>query len=330
MKEQLINQILFCMQDMLHNDQMAILKNTLQSVLFSYKIESKQQEIMVLNDCWREDLNDYLMAKALEGKSPTTIQRYRYELTRLLGYLNKSLKKIRSDDISEYMRVYKKLRNVSNQTLKNVRACYSSFFVWIHSRGRINKNPMAMVEQIKVEKKLKKAFSDTERELLSRNCKNVRDKAIIEFLYSTAVRVSELSQLNITDIRFGSKDMIVYGKGNKERMVYLNEKAHMYLKEYLETRTDNNPALFVSEKAPHQRLTKNGIEDIVRRIGKAVNVKAYPHRFRRTAATNALNRGMPVQEVAKLLGHAKLETTMEYCTVEQESVQFHHKKYLSA
>ena len=163
-----------------------------------------------------------------------------------------------------------------------------------------------------------------------RQCKSIRDKAILECFYSTAVRVSELSALDQNDIRFSSKDLTVFGKGAKERITYLNERSHMYLKEYLESRTDDNPALFVSEKHPHKRLTKAGLEDIVRRIGQRAGVHAYPHRFRRTAATNALNRGMSVQEVAKLLGHSKLETTMEYCTVEQESVQFHHKKYLSA
>lgn len=189
---------------------------------------------------------------------------------------------------------------------------------------------MAQVEQIKVEKKIRKPYSDTEREKMLRNCRTLRDKAMLEFLYSTAVRVSELAALNISDVRFGTRDMIVFGKGAKERVVYLNERSNLYLLEYLEGRTDSNPALFVSERAPHRRLTKSGIEDIVRKTGQKSGVHAFPHRFRRTAATNALNRGMPVQEVAKLLGHSKLETTMEYCTVEQESVKFHHGKYLSA
>ena len=164
-----------------------------------------------------------------------------------------------------------------------------------------------------------------------RSCTTLRDKAMLEFLYSTAVRVSELARLDRKDIRFGTKDIIVYGKGSKERRVYLNDRTNMYMREYLQSRTDDNPALFVGVKAPHRRVTKAGVEDAIRRIGRRAGVeKAHPHRFRRTALTNALNRGMPLQEAMILAGHAKPETTMRYCTVEQEAVQFHHRKYLSA
>lgn len=330
MKEQLVNRILYCMQEVLCEEQLKELKSVLQSVLCTYRVEAKRQELRVQDCSWQGDLEDYLMAIALEGKSPETVKRYRYELSRLLSYINKRVADINNTDISGYMRAYKRIRNICNQTLKNVRAVYNSFFVWLRDRNRIGSNPMALVEQIKVEKKLKKPYTDTERELMLRSCKTIRDKAVLEFFYSTAVRVSELAALNKEDIRFTTKDLVVYGKGAKERVTYLNERSNMYLKEYLESRTDDNPALFVSEKAPHQRLTKNGLEDLIKRVGRRVDVHAYPHRFRRTAATNALNRGMPVQEVAQLLGHAKLETTMVYCTVDRESVQFHHKRHLSA
>lgn len=330
MKERMINQVLYGMQEILGDGQLSELKTVLQNVLCEYRVEPENQEVMVLDDSWRDDLESYLMAKALEGKSVATLKRYRYELNRLLSYVNKAVEKIRPGDISGYMRAYKRARGISNQTLKNIRAVFSSFFGWLRDRDRVRKNPMVQVEQIKVEKKIRKPYSDTEREKMLRNCRSLRDKALLEFLYSTAVRVSELSALNISDVRFGTRDMVVFGKGAKERVVYLNERSNMYLLEYLESREDSNPALFVSERYPHERLTKSGIEDIVRKTGRKVGVHAFPHRFRRTAATNALNRGMPVQEVAKLLGHSKLETTMEYCTVEQESVKFHHGKYLSA
>lgn len=330
MKEQLINRILYSMQDVITNEQLTELKNVLQNVFCTYRIESEKAELKVVNKEWLEDLEGYLIARTLEGKSTATIDRYRYELSRLLSYIDKAVSDITEADISGYMRMYKKLRNISNQTLKNIRAVFSSFFSWLRDRDKIRRNPMILVEQVKVERKIKKPYTDTERELMMRNCKSIRDKAMMEFMYSTAVRVSELTALNRDDIRFVSKDLTVFGKGAKERVTYLNERSHMYLQEYLESRTDDNPALFVSEKMPYQRLTKNGIEDLIKRIGQKADVHAYPHRFRRTAATNALNRGMPVQEVAQLLGHSKLETTMLYCTVERESVQFHHKKYLSA
>ena len=328
--EHKILEVLRRMQAVLQENQMRELKNALNIVFANCSIV-EETAIRVNDRSWLVDLEDFLMSKALEGKSAETVKRYRYELKRLLSYINKAVYSVTAGDISSYMRAYKRLRQVSNQTLQNVRAVYSSFFAWLRDRGRIRKNPMQLVENIKIEKVLKKPYTDEERELLLRNCKTLRDKAMMEFLYSTAVRVSELARLNREDIHFSRKDLVVWGKGAKERRVYINDRTNMYLREYLQSRTDAEAALFVSVKSPHRRLTKAGIEDIIRRIGNRAQVeKAHPHRFRRTAATNALNRGMPVQEVAELLGHANLQTTMRYCTVSQDSVQYHHRKYLSA
>lgn len=328
--EQKIMEVLRRMQVVLRENQLQELRSVLQMVFADCSLV-EETKLCLVDDSWMGDLEDFLMSKALEGKSPDTVRRYRYELSRLLSYINKGVQNITDADISGYMRAYKRIRGISNQTLKNVRAVYSSFFGWLRDRDRIRKNPMALVEDIKVEKVLKKPYSDEERERMLRECTTLRDKAMLEFLYSTAVRVSELAKLNRDDIHFGSRDLIVFGKGAKERRVYLNERTCMYLKEYLSVRTDNNLALFVSAKSPHERLTKAGIEDIIRRLGKNAGVKkAHPHRFRRTALTNALNRGMPIQEAMILAGHAKPETTMRYCTVDQEAVQYHHKKYLSA
>lgn len=291
----------------------------------------QETDLQVVDRSWEADLEEFLMSKALEGKASKTVKQYRYELVRLLTYINKPVKNIDSGDISGFMRTYKMIRKVANQTLKNVRAVYSSFFGWLRDRDRIRRNPMVLVESIKVEKKIRKPYTDEERERMLRKCSSLRDKALLEFLYSTAVRVSELSEINREDIRYANKELIVYGKGAKERTVYINERTNMYLKEYLESRKDNNPALFVGSKKPNSRLTKTGIEDIIRRIGEKAGVEnAHPHRFRRTALTNALNRGMPLQEAMIFAGHAKSETTMRYCTVNQEGVRYHHFKYLSA
>lgn len=328
--EQKIMEVLRRMQDILKESDLRELRNVLQMVFAGCGLV-EETGICLVDDSWMEDLEDFLMSKALEGKSPDTVRRYRYELSRLLSYINKGIKDITDADVSGYMRVYKRIRGISNQTLKNVRAVYSSFFGWLRDRDRIRKNPMVLVEDVKVEKVLKKPYSDEEREKMLRKCTTLRDKAMLEFLYSTAVRVSELARLNRDDIHFSSKDLIVFGKGAKERRVYINERTNMYLKEYLSSRADENPALFVGLKSPHERLTKAGIEDSIRRIGRSAGVnRAHPHRFRRTALTNALNRGMPIQEAMILAGHAKPETTMGYCTVDQEAVKYHHKKYLSA
>lgn len=328
--ERKIMEVLRRMQTVIDEVQLNELKNVLNMVFAGCEL-AENTELRVVDRSWAGDLEDFLMSKALEGKSTETVNRYRYELNRLLSYVNKGVSDILPGDISGYMRMYKKIRQVSNQTLKNVRTVYSSFFTWMRDRDRIRKNPMILVEDIKVEKIIKKPFTDEERERMFRSCTNLRDKAMLEFLYSTAVRVSELTRINREDIRFGSKDLIVYGKGSKERKVYLNERTNMYIKEYLQSRTDDNPALFSGTRAPHERMTKAGVEDAIRRIGRRAGVKkAHPHRFRRTSITNALNRGMPLQEAMKFAGHAKAETTLLYSDIDQEAVQYHHKIYLSA
>lgn len=331
MKEKVVLAILRRMQIHLTEQQLQVLKNNIEMELMDYQIVKEKQEIIVQERGWLYDLEDYLMARALEGKSVRTVKQYQYELQRMLSYVNKDVHKIRDTDISRYMTAYKRIRKVSNQTLKNIRAYFSSFFGWLRDRGRIKRNPMTMVEVIKVEKKIKKPYSDEERELLFRMGKRGRDKAIMETLYSTAVRVSELRGLNRQDINFYDNSAVVLGKGGKERVVYFNQRSALYLREYLDSRVDSDPALFVSCKSPYKRLSEQGIENIIKRTGQLAGVeKAHPHRFRRTAATNALNRGMPVQEVAAMMGHSKVDTTMIYCTVDQEGVRYHHKKYLSA
>ena len=328
--ERKITEVLRLMQPVINEEQLGELKNVMNMVFAGCELQ-ENTSLQVVDDSWRDDMEDFLMSKTLEGRSPETIKRYRYEMNRLLSYINKGVTDILPGDISGYMRMYKRIRQVSNQTLKNVRTVYNSFFAWLRDRDRIRKNPMILVEDIKVEIVIQKPFSDEERERMFRACTNLRDKALLEFLYSSAVRVSELARLDKIDIRFSSKDLIVYGKGGKERRVYINDRTNMYMREYLQSRTDDTPALFAGVRAPHARMTKAGIEDAVRRIGCRAGVeKAHPHRFRRTALTNVLNRGMPLQEAMILAGHAKPETTMRYCTVDQEAVQYHHKKYLSA
>lgn len=328
--EEKIMDVLRRMQMILNEEQLRELKEVLQMTFTGCRV-IQETDLQVVDRSWEVDLEEFLMSKALEGKASKTVKQYRYELVRLLTYINKPVKNIDSGDISGFMRAYKMIRKVANQTLKNVRAVYSSFFGWLRDRDRIRRNPMVLVESIKVEKKIRKPYTDEERERMLRKCNSLWDKALLEFLYSTAVRVSELSEINREDIRYSNKELIVYGKGAKERTVYINERTNMYLKEYLESRKDNDPALFVGSKKPNSRLTKTGIEDIIRRIGEKAGVEnAHPHRFRRTALTNALNRGMPLQEAMIFAGHAKSETTMRYCTVNQEGVRYHHFKYLSA
>ena len=237
-----------------------------------------------------------------------------------------------------YLTTYKNIRKVSNTYLNNIRRVFSSFFGWLNNKGFISNNPAIGLEAIKTEKKIRKGFSDEELDKLKRACNQKRDLALIEFMYSTGVRASELVSLNKGDIDYYRKSAIVYGKGNKEREVYLTPIACSYLKEYLDARKDNNDAndaLFVSSRFPYKRLSVAGVERILKKLGENAGVEnVHPHRFRRTMATNILNKGMPIEEVIEevkeLLGHSKLDTTMIYCTVNKENVKHTHQRLMSA
>ena len=327
MIEQVVSQVLI---GMMGND-MGELKHILYEVLTGYDIAKKSTEIQTVDTSWKNELADFLVRKRVEGRSEGTIEQYKLHLKRMLQYINKPVCEITETDLFVYLSSYKKLRNVSSIYLDNIRLVFSSFFGWLTNKGYIGKNPAAGLEPIKSEKRIKRPLSDIELEILRRKCVVKRDISIIEFLYSTGVRVSELVALNRQDIDFERMDAVVYGKGAKERDVYLTAATCMYLKEYLDSRSDDNEALFVGLRAPHKRLTVSGVEEILRKLGKNTGIdRVHPHRFRRTMATNILNKGMPIEEVKEILGHVKLDTTMIYCQINKENVKHHHKKYMSA
>lgn len=332
MKQKIIGNVLNKMEGMLNDEQLVALNNALYSELIDCDIKEKTFGVVEIENDWKIDLRDFLLQKKLEGKADSTIKQYRYQLTKLLSYLNKKTSDIVSDDILKYMMDYKRCRkNVSNRSFENMRLCFSSFFRWALSYKRTAKDVMSMVGKIKCEKLLKKPFSDEELEVLHTSATSTRDKAMIQFLYSTAVRVSEMCALNRNDIKFNDNELVIFGKGSKERVVYLNAKSSLYLREYLKERTDNNPALFVSLRKPYDRLSVSGVENILRKLGSKCGIKnVHPHRFRRTAATNALNRGMELQYVKTMLGHISTDTTMLYCNVQNANVKFAHNKFLTA
>ncbi len=331
MKSEIINRVLQTMTGIISMEQMKQLKGALYMAMQGYEVTRTHTEVMRPNRGYEYFLNIYLDRKRTEGKSERTLIQYRLHLARMLQVVNKDIREIGEDDLFCYLTKYKRYRAVSNVYLDNIRLVFSAFFGWLNNKGYIPKNPAAGLEPIKAERRLKKPLSDEELENLRRTCERERDLALIEFLYSTGVRVSELAALNRQDIDFLEKKVVVYGKGSKERETYLTATSCMHLREYLQSRTDDNEALFVSLKAPHQRLTVAGIEDILRKLGQKTGiVKVHPHRFRRTMATNVLKKGMPLEEVKELLGHTKLDTTMIYCTVSRENVKHSHQKYMSA
>lgn len=274
-------------------------------------------------------LQEFLDVKALEGCSKVTIENYKFNLNKFLLGVGKDPTEIATQDIRKYLADYKRERGVSNTTLDNMRRVFQSFFTWMHREGYIIKDPCAAVNKIRADKIIKNPYSDEEMELMREAAKNLREKAIIEVLYSTGMRIGELEKLNKDDIDFVNGKAIVFGKGAKEREVYFNVKAQLALKKYLENRNDNNEALFVGLQSPYNRLKVSTYEKILRELGGRCGVHCHPHRFRRTCATILLNKGMPIQEVSKVLGHAKLETTLIYCEINQQSVAANHKKYMN-
>ena len=329
MKDEIIYEILQHLTD-LRQDQLSKVKESIRIVLCQYEIKPKDTSLQIVNNSSLHYLNLYLASCEQAGKSPGTIEQYRYHLSRLLSYLNKDIGQITDDDLYMYMYRYRHERPVSATYLNLLRLIFNGFFKWLVKKRKIMLNPVDGIDAIKTRQTIKKPINPTEMEQLRSTCKHERDLAIIECLYSSALRASELLSLNRSDISFSDGDIIVLGKGNKERVAYLNARANVHLKRYLDSRTDDNPALFVSIKAPHHRLTRSGLEEIVRNIGRNASVEnIHPHRFRRTSATDLLNVGMPIEQVQELLGHKSIETTRRYCSVTKEAVKHNHKRFMN-
>lgn len=327
-QEELINDLILCMQPAMDQQQLYLLKNTLTIKLHDYNLEKKTTALSVLDNSSESMLKRFIATKRLEGKSEETLHRYHDICNNMINTLSKPLYQIETDDLRFYLASYQHQRKVSNRTLDGMRRCFSSFFSWLSAEGLINRNPCAALSQIKYTKVIKKPFSAEDMERLKRACISIRDLALIEFLYASGCRVSEVVRLNRSDINFLNRDAIVLGKGNKERTIYLTPVALMHLNDYLSTRTDENPCLFASLKSPYKRLSKSGIEATLKTIGKRAGVQnVHPHRYRRTLATNLLDRGANIQDVAAVLGHEDLKTTQIYCHINQNNVRSAYEKY---
>lgn len=331
MKDEIVSSVLQEMMSFLNNEQLIALKETLRAKLCKYDIKEKETGLMRIDNNAMNYLQVFVNSFRQNGKSEGTVEQYQGHLGRMLSYIGKNVQEIVDDDLIDYMHKYRQLRKVSGRYLNNMRLVFNSFFRWLQRRKVIQRNPVDGLEPIKYRQTVKKPLSPEELEKVRCACERERDLAIVEFLYSSAVRVSELTALNRDDICWESDDVMVLGKGNKEREVYLNARAHLHLRQYLESREDDNPALFVGEREPHERLTRAGVEYIIKKLGVAAGVdNVHPHRFRRTSATDLLRMGMPIEQVQELLGHTKIETTRIYCTVTKEQVKSSHRRYMSA
>jgi len=301
--------------------------NKLQEVLLQTFSKNTIQKEEISND---EYLRLFLDAKRIEGCSERTIKYYSVTVVRMLQKIETPVRKISTEEIRKYLVDYQKINDCSKVTVDNVRRNISSFFSWLEEEDYILKSPMRRIHKIKTKQPVKEIISDEAIELLRDHCQCPRDLAMIDLLYSTGIRVGELVNLNISDIDFEARECIVFGKGDKERKVYFDAKAKLHLLNYLHKRDDDNPALFVTLDAPHERLKISGVEIRIRTLGRKLNMgKIHPHKFRRTMATRAIDKGMPIEQVQKLLGHSQIDTTMQYAIVNQTNVKTSHQKFIA-
>lgn len=321
-----INEVLKQLEGKVDEKQLKTIERTLYRCLKNKEIREKK---VVLPKDNNEALDFFIAAKKIEGCSIKSLNYYYTTLVKMLDKVNVIYFSITTEDIRTYLSDYKENSGVSKATIDNMRRIISSFFSWLENEDYIMKSPARRIRKVRVGKIVKEIYTEENIELMRQNCKNARDLAIIDMLYSTGMRVGELVRLNISDIDFENKECVVLGKGNKQRKVYFDAKTKIHLQQYLNSRKDTDPALFVSQLYPYNRLKISGVEIALRKIGEKLHIsKVHPHKFRRTLATKAIDKGMPIEQVQHLLGHTKIDTTLGYAMVDDENVKISHKKFL--
>ena len=306
------------MLSVLDNAQMELLSEVLEMCMESISIEDE-----------RNYIDDFIAAKRIEGRSDKTLEYYKSVIEKTVDGIGKPVKNITTDDLRKYLSDYQERKGSSKVTIDNMRRILSSFFGWLEDEELIIKSPVRRIHKVKASKVIKETYTDEELERMRDSCEEIRDVALIDFLASTGMRVGELVQLNIADIDFEERECTVLGKGDKERIVYFDVRSKLHLKQYIEARNDDDPALFVSLNAPHNRLEIGGVESRLRKIGKDLGIdNVHPHRFRRTLATVAIDKGMPIEQLQQLLGHQRIDTTLQYAMVKQSNVKIAHRKYI--
>ena len=321
MNQEIINEVLCQMIPHLSNDQIVLLKNVLEgAMLKSGTCSDQSDEVLV---------DSFIAAKRLEGCSERTLVFYKNTIDKMLESIKKNIKAITTEDLRGYLSEYQNSNMVSKVTIDNIRRNLSSFFSWLEDENYILKSPVRRIHRVKAMTSVKETYTDEDLERLRDNCTELRDLALIDILASTGMRVGELVRLNRVDINFNERECVVFGKGDKERIVYFDARTKIHLQNYLDDRIDNNPALFVGLKQPYNRLKIGGVELRLKRMGNAIQVdKVHPHKFRRTMATTAIDKGMPIEQVQKLLGHEKIDTTLHYAMVKQSNVKNAHRRYI--
>ena len=314
--------------------QVLFVKQRMVSVLDNAQMEILVEALEVCiddgcKDDGRDYLGDFIAAKRIEGRSEKTLEYYKSVIEKTVESIGKTVKHITTEDLRQYLSNYQNKKGSSKVTIDNMRRILSSFFGWLEDEELIIKSPVRRIHKVKSSKNIKETYTDEELEKMRNSCKEIRDVALIDLLASTGMRVGELVQLNIEDIDFEERECTVLGKGDKERIVYFDVRSKLHLKQYIDSRSDDNPALFVSLFDPHDRLRIGGVESRLRKIGKILGIdNVHPHRFRRTLATVAIDKGMPIEQLQQLLGHQRIDTTLQYAMVKQSNVKMAHRKYI--
>ncbi len=329
MKERFKNDLLLLLNTYVDTETLMEIDQKLNIMLSDYEIESRKTDVVVYEYQIPSSVEIYIVSKKIAGLSDKTLYLYKIVLEDFFHTVQKEPERVSANDIRIYLYKYQKEHGISNRTLDCRRTILCSYFGWMASEEYLDKNPAINIAPIKYERKHKKPMTQLELEKIRLACKTDREHAIIEVLYSTGCRVSELEHLNISDVNFETKEIVLFGKGDKHRISYLNAKAEVALKKYISTRTDGNPALFVYDRKPYSRLKKSGIELIVKKMMErttGISTHVTPHIFRHTTVSTAIERGMNIVEVSKLVGHSKIETTMEYVTTNLDSIKNNHQK----
>ena len=326
MKNLLIAEMQQKMLPYLNNEQLLRLQEALETCLAGVIIEPGDKETS------RDEpdaIAAFIAAKRIEGCSEKTLKYYEKTILAVVNSIGKRVQQITTDDLRQYLTRYQVERNTSKVTIDNIRRILASFYSWLEDEDYIVKSPVRRIHKVKTAKIIKDTYSDEALELMRDNCESLRDLAIIDLLASSGMRIGEMVALNRDDINFNERECVVFGKGNKERLVYFDARTKIHLQNYLDNRMDNNPALFVTLRSPHNRIQIGGVETMLRALGCKLSLsKVHPHKFRRTLATSAIDKGMPIEQVQQLLGHQKIDTTMHYAMVKQQNVKLAHRKYI--
>lgn len=328
MKKALAREVLQQMLPYVNNEQAMRLQKIMEFVLINYEVTSTQG-LSMASDSNDKMLAKFIEAKRIEGCSEKTLMYYGKTIATMLNQVGKEVMHIVTEDLRSYLTKYQESKQISRVTVDNVRRILSSFFSWLEDEDYILKSPVRRIHKVKTAANIKETYTDEQLENMRDACEELRDLAMIDMLASTGMRVGEMVLLNRSDINFNERECIVLGKGNKERIIYFDARTKLHLLNYLYSRTDTEEALFVTLRSPHSRLTINGVEVRLREIGKKLGMqKVHPHKFRRTLATMAIDKGMPIEQLQQLLGHKRIDTTLHYAMVKQSNVKAAHRKYV--